>query len=323
MKTSSLGGVGAVSRLTLGGGGIGQVWGEVSRGAAIATLKAAIDGGITVIDTAPLYGSCESIVGEVFDGALPEGVITTTKCGLGSPPPGESFQRLEASLEVSLKTMRLSKVDVFFLHSSMAPDDYAYAHGDARRDAMSTRWSIYVDEVIPAMQRLKAQGRIGAWGITGIGVPVSVHAAIAHADKPDVVQAITNLLDSAGGIRRYAEPAAPRPIIAAAKAQGLGVMGIRAVQAGALTLAIDRPLSLNQPEAKDYVLAAPYRALCATWGEDPAVIAHRYALSMQGVDTLVLGVKTTGELAQAMDAEASGPLEDAQISAIDGLGLRS
>ena len=321
MKTSTLGPLGPVSRLTLGGGGIGQVWGEVGRDEAAATLTAALDGGIDVLDTAPLYGNCERLIGEVFNGTLPAGVKVTTKCGLGSPPPGQVGGRLQASLEASLAALRLARVDLFFLHSSIAADGYAYAHGDARRDQMSTCWSLYVDEVVPAFEALQAQGRIGHWGITGIGVPAAVLDAIGHDPKPAVVQAIANLMDSAGGIRRYAEPARPREIIAAAKARGVGVFGIRAVQAGALTAALDRELSPNQPDAKDYERAAPYRALCAAWGEDPAVIAHRYALGMEGVDSLILGVKNRGELAQALAAEAAGPLEAAQIAAIDQLGL--
>ena len=57
MKTNSLGPVGQVSRLTLGGGGIGLVWGESTRDEAIATIHAALDGGINLLDTAPMYGA--------------------------------------------------------------------------------------------------------------------------------------------------------------------------------------------------------------------------------------------------------------------------
>ena len=95
------------------------------------------------------------------------------------------------------------------------------------------------------------------------------------------------------------------------------------MQAGALTAAMDRPLSPNHPYAKDYERAAGYRALCAAWGEDPALVAHRYALGMDGVDALILGVKTRGELADALAAEAAGPLEAEQLAAIEGLGLRA
>jgi aryl-alcohol dehydrogenase-like predicted oxidoreductase len=321
MKTALLGPLGPVSRLTLGGGGIGQIWGETSRAESAATLHAAIDDGIDLIDTAPMYGSCESIIGETFGGALPVGVRITSKCALGSPPSGEVAARLETALDATLAAMRLSRIDLYFLHSNIAPDTYAYAHGDTRRDEFSTRWSLYADELVPAFERLKAQGRIGAWGITGIGVPSSIEAALAHDPAPDVAQVIANLMDSAGGIRRFAEPAQPRAILAAAKARRVGVMGIRAVQAGALTARIDRSLSPNHPDARDYERAAPFRALCSRWGEDPAVVAHRYALSMPSVDTLVLGVKNRAELQRALDAEAAGPLGADEMAEIDRLGL--
>ncbi|HEX3916350.1 MAG TPA: aldo/keto reductase, partial [Caulobacteraceae bacterium] len=77
------------------------------------------------------------------------------------------------------------------------------------------------------------------------------------------------------------------------------------------------------PDSRDYDRAAPYRALCATWGEDPAYVAHRYALGIAGVDTLVLGVKNRAELQQCLDAEAAGPLEPDRVAAIDALGLRA
>jgi aryl-alcohol dehydrogenase-like predicted oxidoreductase len=99
-------------------------------------------------------------------------------------------------------------------------------------------------------------------------------------------------------------------------------MGIRAVQAGALTAKIDRDLPADHPESLDYVRAAPFRALCAEIGEDPAVIAHRYALSMDGVDTVILGVKNREELRQCLAAEAQGPLPADVTARIDGLGLR-
>jgi aryl-alcohol dehydrogenase-like predicted oxidoreductase len=322
MQTTTLGPFSGVSRLTLGGGGLGQLWGQTDQAEAIATLGAAIDGGINLIDTAPLYRDCEAVVGAAFEGALPQGVRITSKCYLGTPGPGETQARIAASLDASLAAMKLERVDLYFLHTNICPDDYEYARHGHRRDRFATTWSTYVDEVIPAMQRLVAQGRIGAWGITGVGVPASIHAAIAHTPKPQVIQAIANLLDSAGGMSNFDEPPEPRAIIAAAKAAGIGVMGIRAVQAGALTAQIDRELKPDHPEMLDYLRAAPFRVLCARWGEDPALVAHRYALAMDGIDTVILGVKNRQELAQCLDAERQGPLEAEQVAQIDRLGLR-
>ena len=214
---------------------------------------------------------------------------------------------------------RLSEIDLEDLYSLVYG---VLASDDDRRDQFSTRWNLYVEEVIPAFEDLKAQGLIGAWGITGIGVPQTILQALDHDQKPQAVQVITNLLDSAGGIRRYAEAAAPRSILAKAMENGVPVLGIRAVQAGALTAQLDRELSKNHPDRKDFERAGPYRDLCQAWGEDPAEIAHRYALSLDGVETLILGVKNQMELSSALRAEAAGPLDAAQISAIDQLGLR-
>src|SRR5262249_44656540 len=97
--------------------------------------------------------------------------------------------------------------------------------------------------------------------------------------------------------------------------------GIRAVQAGALTAAVDRELSPNSPDRRDYERAAAFRALCARWGDDPAYVAHRYALSMPNIDTGGRGVKNRPGLQMCLAAEAAGPREAAQMTAIDGLGL--
>jgi aryl-alcohol dehydrogenase-like predicted oxidoreductase len=88
------------------------------------------------------------------------------------------------------------------------------------------------------------------------------------------------------------------------------------VQAGALTAEIDRPLPPNHAEVRDYGLAAPFRAICAELGTNPAVIAHRYALGLD-IDTLVLGVKNRQELRECVEASAAGPLPPDLMKRID------
>jgi aryl-alcohol dehydrogenase-like predicted oxidoreductase len=321
MRTERLGPFDDVSRLTLGGGGLGQVWGQSNDDEAVATVRAALDAGITLIDTAPMYGRCEAVIAAALGGRLPAGVRVTTKCQLGTVPSGTAAAALESSLDASLAAMQLDLVDVFFLHSNICEEDTVYAHGNEHRDRFATTWSQYVEEVIPAFEDMQARGRIGAWGITGIGLPATIIKALEHERRPAVVQAITNLLDSPGGIRRYTEPARPRDVIAVANAHRVGVMGIRAVQAGALTAEFDRTVSPTHPDGRDYAKAAPYRELCAELGVDPALLAHRYALDMDGVDSVVLGVKNRAELAQCVEAESLGPLPSALRAQIDGLGL--
>jgi aryl-alcohol dehydrogenase-like predicted oxidoreductase len=323
MQHSKLGPFDGVSRLTLGGGGLGLIWGASTEEEAVATVHAALDAGINTIDTAPMYGACEAVIGSAFRGALPAGIRITTKCQLGTVGVGTVAAKLDESLDASLAAMRLDHVDVYFLHSNICEDDTVYAHGNDQRAGFATPWSQYVAEVIPAFEDLQRRGRIAAWGITGIGLPGTIINALQRDAKPSVVQAVTNLLDSPGGIRRFAEAPRPRDIIAAANTHGVGVMGIRAVQAGALTAKFDRDVKATHPDAVDYRNAAPFRELCAEVGMDPALLAHRYALDMEGVDTVVLGVKNRAELAQCVEAEALGALPADLRARIDGLGLTS
>ena len=324
METRHLGDLWPVSSLTLGGGGIGQVWGETTRDEAIATTRAAVEAGITLLDMAPGYGrgEAETVVGESFGGRLPDGVRVTTKYQLGSPTASEVYSKMEASLRRSLDHMKLERVDLFFLHSNICPDNYVYPRFAERQDRFATRWSLYVDAVVPAMERLHSAGLIGAWGITGTGIPSVIRQALAHETKPAVVQAVGNLMDTVGNMKMYDEPAEPRTIIEAARRAGVGVMGIRAVAAGSLCGQIDRALPEDEATVIDHRDAAPFRALCAQWGENPAIVAHRYALAMPGVDTVVLGVKNRVELADCVEAAKRGPLSDAEVASIDGLGLK-
>ena len=64
--------------------------------------------------------------------------------------------------------------------------------------------------------------------------------------------------------------------MAAANANNVAVMGIRAVQAGALTDALDRPLPDGHSELADYARAAPFRAIAAEIGKSAAYLAHQY-----------------------------------------------
>ena len=320
MEQRRLGALWPVSALTFGGGGIGQVWGETTREEAVATVRAAVEAGINLIDVAPSYGDGESerVIGEAFDGRLPDGVRIATKCLLGNPPAAEMEAKVRKGLEQSLALLRLDRVDLFFMHSYIVPDGTTLPReaGPAYPD-IATRRSLYTDAWCPLMDKLVAEGLIGAWAISGIGVPNEILAALAHDPAPAAVQAIANLLDSPGALRLYDEPPRPREIIAEASGRGIGVLGIRAVQAGALTDGFDRDVPEDHPESADFRRAEPFRALARELGENPAILAHRYALSMTGVDTVILGVKNRAELEDCVAAAEAGPLDSAIIKQID------
>ena len=311
MQQRPFGELGMASALTLGGGGLGQVWGATSREECVATARQAVESGINVLDLAPTYGNgeAESVIGEAFNGALPAGVRITTKCRVGDTPPERVYDLLSASLEASLGRMKLERVDVMFLHNAVTLEN----EGGERLTPVNT----VVEGLAPAFERLIAEGRIGHWGLTGIGNADALIHLLNYGPRPDYIQCITNLLDSAGGLFQGTEPPRPRDVIAAANANGVSVMGIRAVQAGALTNALDRTLPEGHPELADFDRAAPFRAIAADEGQSAAFLAHRYALSMEGVSTVVLGVKNREELRECVEAEAAGPLDPALVARID------
>lgn len=302
MERRTLGTVGEVSVLTLGGGGVGQVWGATTREEATATVREAVDAGIDLLDVAPGYGDgeAERVVGEAFAGSLPDGVRVATKCGLGNPDPADIPALLEKSLDASLERMRLSFVDIFFLHN---PIREQVAPG-----GWGTAYDRFAEVVRPAFEDLVRRGRIGAWGITAVEDPGVIIQVLGEEPRPAVAQCVTNLLDSPGDLVADLDEPRSRDILAAAGQHGVGVMGIRAVQAGALTDGVDRDLPPEHPTMVDFRRAAPLRQLAQELGESTASLAHRYALSMPGVDTVVLGVKNRAELRECLASAAAGAL---------------
>ena len=317
MQRHDFGGLFKVSTLTLGGGGLGMLWGPTSVAECVATVHAAVAAGINLIDLAPRYGDgkAEEVVGEAFAGRLPDGVRVTSKYNLGEPPPAEIEPILRQSIEASLRRLRLSRLDLFLLHSNVVPDA---AHIARRPDAASrmTLYQTFVAHVRPVFERLVEEGLIGACGLTSIGHPDTIIRLLGECPAPAAVQCIANLLDSPGGLKFFDGPAKPRAVMAAARANGVGVMGIRAVQAGALTDAIDRPLPPDHPEMRDYARAAGFRRLAGELDMSPAFLAHRYALTLP-LDTLVLGVKNRAELAECVAAAEAGPLSPDLVARID------
>ena len=107
---------GKVSALTLGGGGIGNVWGETSREESIASVHLALDSGIDHLDVAPMYGKgeAERVVGEAIKDRDRDSFRLTTKCALGSLPDEEVYDRFNTSLIRSLDCL---------LYTSPSPRD--------------------------------------------------------------------------------------------------------------------------------------------------------------------------------------------------------
>lgn len=311
-----------ISALSLGGGGIGQVWGETSKDEAIQTVHTALDNGINHFDVAPMYGrgEAERVVGESLHGKNTDDLFFTTKCQLGTLPDSEVYDKLNTSLTQSLDNLGLEKVNLFLLHSQLIEDSFKLFKFDELRQKSTTTLSCFFNSVIPAFERLQREGKIDHWGIGGLGQEEAIIKAINHSQQPSAVQCVINPLNSAGAIGYVSENFNPSSILSACQKKSIPILAIRAVQAGALTSSMDRlPHSsgFDQRDFEDFNKAESFRALAKEWNESPASLAHRYALSIKGVSSVILGVKNRKELLECIESEAKDALSESEIHEVE------
>src|SRR5467141_4782043 len=91
METTTLGRGGpVVSRAGLGLMGMSGIYGQADRHESIATIRAALDAGITLIDTGDFYGMGhnEMLIGEALKGVPRQQVIVSVKFGAQRDPAG-------------------------------------------------------------------------------------------------------------------------------------------------------------------------------------------------------------------------------------------
>ena len=125
METIEIGTSGIIaSRIALGTWAIGGwMWGgSTDVGESVDTIRAAIARGITLIDTAPVYGfGCsEAIVGMALAGGLRDRAIIATKAGLewqdGKVWRNSSPARIRKEVEESLRRLATDYIDLYQIH---------------------------------------------------------------------------------------------------------------------------------------------------------------------------------------------------------------
>ena len=314
MQQRTLGKTGfQVSALTLGGGGIGMVWGPTTDEECVETVKYAVANGINMLDLAPVYGTgkSEEIVGQAWR-ELATTPLIATKVFVLPDERKDLSGAVQRSIEGSLNRLGLSRIDVFQLHNQIEPQEPTAP----RR--LTLREVVGAGGVLDAMQKLKDAGVVKALGFTGIARHDVVRELLADG-RLETVQLVTNILCSEGemGARADAPYRDHLQMVRLAQAAGLGVFGIRPFAAGSLTAAIDRTLPAEHPVVRDFALAQQHLGFLSTEPSSSlSMAAMRYALSLPGVSTVVTGAKNRTELAEAVAAVAAGPLPLATLERI-------
>jgi aryl-alcohol dehydrogenase-like predicted oxidoreductase len=164
-----------VSRIALGTWAMGGwMWGGTDEAEAIRTIHEAVDRGITLIDTAPVYGfgRAEEIVGKALaDGGRRKRVQIATKVGLdwkdGQPFRHASKTRIVAEIDASLRRLRSDVIDIYQVHW---PDP-----------------GVPIEETAAAMADLRRAGKIRAIGVSNFS-PAQIEAfrkvAPVHTVQP-------------------------------------------------------------------------------------------------------------------------------------------
>ncbi len=111
------------TRIALGTWAIGGwMWGGSDQAESIRTIRSAVDRGINLIDTAPVYGfgRSEEIVGEALAEIGRHKVLIATKVGLdwreGQPFRNASRVRIHKEIEDSLRRLRTDVIDIYHVH---------------------------------------------------------------------------------------------------------------------------------------------------------------------------------------------------------------
>ncbi|MEJ0092261.1 MAG: aldo/keto reductase [Methylocella sp.] len=147
-----------VSRVALGAWAIGGwMWGGTDESESIATIRAALEHGVNVIDTAPVYGfgRSEEIVGKALaEGGLRDDAVIATKAGLewkdGKVFRNASRERIMLEIDESLRRLRTDRIDIYQIHW---PDPL-----------------VKMEETAEAMNALLKQGKIRAIGVSNFSV---------------------------------------------------------------------------------------------------------------------------------------------------------
>jgi L-galactose dehydrogenase len=273
-----------VSTLGLGGASIGGAYGPVvDEPEALRTVQAAVDLGITFIDTAPLYGMglSEERIGRALAECRGRGkVILATK--VGYLPAGLGYDRATtvAAVEASLVRLQSDSVDLIQIH-------------EADRVPLAQA----VEETLEGFRLLQAAGKVRFVGITGDNV-----AKLALASD-------TGLFDTVQTFRHYTltNQSAAVELLPTAARHAMGVINGSPLGMGLLTGG--DPREMNRPAPPKVVARIDrMRELAQGLGISLPELAIRFSLSQPGISVTIPGTKSVARLEENVAAWRAGPL---------------
>ena len=311
--------------LSVLGFGCGAVGGLMVRGDPAdqeRTIARAIAAGVNYFDNAVLYGNgeLENNLGRVLQKLKPTGVAVGTKVRVPAGEIGQIANAVTMSLEGSLARLRLDRVDILHLHNPITETG-----GDS---ALSIRQVL--DDVVPAFERLRQQGKIRFSGISALGDTAALHRVI-DARAFDSAQVVYNMLNpSAAEDLPMNYPAQDYGrLFDHTAAAGVGVVGIRVLAGGALSGSAERhPIAGPAPEPIGSAMGYDadidrarrlVRLVEEGFAASLTEAATRFALSHPTMGTILVGMATPQQFEDALAAVQKGPLPRAALDRLSVL----
>ena len=304
MQIRTLGRTGRpVSVIGLGTWQLGADWGDVDDDAARAVLDASYAAGVTMYDTADVYGNGRSeqrIASWLDDRGVRGEVFVATKMGrrMAQEPENYSAANFRTWTDRSRANLRVDTLDLVQLH---CPPDAVYAS----------------DAVFDSLDALVADGTIAAYGVS----VETVAQALAAIARPNVatVQIILNAfrlkpLDA---------------VLPAAQAAGVGIIARVPLSSGLLSGRYDHDTTFAADDHRTYnrqgdafdvgetfsgvdydegvEAAREFSTLARAHGLEPAAAALAWVAQLPGVSTVIPGARSVG---QAEGNAAAGSVAD-------------
>jgi aryl-alcohol dehydrogenase-like predicted oxidoreductase len=292
---------------------LGADWGDIDDRDALAVLDAAVEAGITFLDTADVYGDgrSERLIGQFVAGNPGLELMVATKMGrrVVQDPALYTLGNFRAWTDRSRANLGVDRLDLVQLH---CPPTEVYS----------------LDAVYDSLDTLVAEQRIAAYGVS-VETCAEALTAIARPGTASV-QIILNVFR-----RKPLEKVLP-----AAQAAGAGIIARVPLASGLLSGRYSHDTSFAASDHRSYnrhgeafdvgetfsgvdfdtgVDAAKEFAALAPAGASPAQAALRWVIQQPGVTTVIPGARNPEQARQNASAALLPPFTDRDLSAIEDL----
>ena len=281
-----------------------QIYGAVAEKDALETIAHALDSGITLFDTAPLYGTkdvdgiSEIILGKGLGGRRNDVLISSKFGRYSTDSSGGDFSaaRARESVEGSLRRLGTDSIDILFFHSPFGGHEIN-------------------DDVWEELDKLKAEGKIRLVGhsISMFEDTEGLAREWANERKIDIIQVVYSLMNRQSG-----------DLIRDLAAIGIAVFARESLANGFLIDGLTEDIDFGQKNINNRYSAEEVkerteyvRNLRFLVRDDVATMpqaAVRWVLDNSNVSAILSGAKNVAELQDWIDGASAKPYSDAEIA---------